>query len=76
MSPNNETIDPGMSNNFSFIFNGEALSEYNLTMYDLFTGQDILTSNTILATEAHNGDVISKTLSSSFFSSYQNLQMS
>ena len=76
MSPNNMTIDPSISNTFSFIFNGESLSSYILTVYDLFTGQDILTTTTAVSPEAHNGDVISKVLTSSFFSSYQNMQMS
>ena len=70
MSPQNEAIDPTIDNAFQFVFNGEVLSEYNINLFDLFTGVPIATQNVVVSPVKYNGQTISHTMPSAFWTTW------
>lgn len=74
MHPNNETIDPTISNAFSFVFAGVALTYYEYTFYELFSGEPALTLSNSIPTK-YNGDVVYENIPSSFWALYPNYQL-
>lgn len=62
MSPNNETINQDVNNNFSFVFNGETLSRVRLFIRDMTGGPHILPRTYDFSPVLTNGSLVNMDL--------------